>query len=199
MRMGDLELIRVYELRDERDERVSILESAAAVLEEWRPFVDGTLDDIRLDLRRLKEQWDRSPLVPSSVPPGMVISPVNESTAARPSAVGIEVDWPDGHRSAPSARERGAGSMTTQVPNPNNGTLQVLPPMQFNSCLQPYNPVNRPPNPPPQPPIPPSTYYCAPTHPPEPPPLPIPPHPPYIPPNQQFHYQSSYFHPPVHP
>jgi hypothetical protein len=125
MRMGDLELIRVYELRDERDARVSALETAAAIVEEWRPFVDGTIDDIRLDLRRLKDQWDRSS-------PGMVISLVHGSTAARPSAAGIEVDWPDGHRSAPSARERGAGSIPTHVPNPNNGMLQVLPPLPFN-------------------------------------------------------------------
>ncbi|CAD6232454.1 unnamed protein product [Miscanthus lutarioriparius] len=56
LRMGDLELIHVYELRDERDERVSTLESAAAVLEDWRPFVDGTLDDIRLEIKRLKDK-----------------------------------------------------------------------------------------------------------------------------------------------
>jgi hypothetical protein len=129
--MEDLELIRVYELCDERDERVSALESAAAILEEWRPFVKGTLDNIRFDLQRLKEQWDGSPLDPSSAPPGMEISPVFESTAARPSDAGIEVDWPDGHRSAPLARERGYGSVTTIVPNPNNGKFNAPPLMQL--------------------------------------------------------------------
>lgn len=37
LRVGDLELIRTNELRDERDNRVSALESAAAAYEEWRP------------------------------------------------------------------------------------------------------------------------------------------------------------------
>jgi hypothetical protein len=35
LRMGDLEMTCVYELRDEHDERVSALGSVAAVLEEW--------------------------------------------------------------------------------------------------------------------------------------------------------------------
>jgi hypothetical protein len=34
LRMGDLELIRVYELRDESDERVLALESTASIREE---------------------------------------------------------------------------------------------------------------------------------------------------------------------
>lgn len=88
MRMGDLELIRVFELRDERDERVSVLESAAAVLEEWRPYIEGMLDDLRLGVRSLKQQWDGSLLGTSSAPPGLMISPVRESTTARPPTAG---------------------------------------------------------------------------------------------------------------
>ena len=66
--MGDLELLRIYELQDERDERVSALESAASVLEEWRPFVEGTLDDVCLEVPRLKQKVDRSLLDSSSTP-----------------------------------------------------------------------------------------------------------------------------------
>ncbi|CAD6264066.1 unnamed protein product [Miscanthus lutarioriparius] len=71
LRMGDLELLRIYELQDERDERVSALESAASVLEEWRPFVEGTLDDVCLEVPRLKQKFNScsQPCVPMSRPP----------------------------------------------------------------------------------------------------------------------------------
>jgi len=36
-RADDLDLIRITEIRDERDDRVSALEGAAEVLDEWRP------------------------------------------------------------------------------------------------------------------------------------------------------------------
>jgi hypothetical protein len=66
--MGDLELIRVYELRDESDERVLALESTASILEEWRPFVQGTLDNVRLEVQCLKQKVDRSLVDSSSAP-----------------------------------------------------------------------------------------------------------------------------------
>lgn len=169
VRMGDLELIRVYELRDERDERVAALESASAILEEWRPFVDGTLDDVRLELRRLKQRVDRSLLDSGSAPPGMEISVDREPIAARPFAAGFEISWPNGHRSAPSAWERDHGSPLTQIPNPNNGKPTAPPrQMQLIPCSQPCVAMNRPPDPPP----PTSKNHY---HRPVPPPPPIPP------------------------
>jgi hypothetical protein len=51
-RADDLELIRLFEIRDERDDRVSALEGAAAAYEEWRPWVEASIYDVRFDFHR---------------------------------------------------------------------------------------------------------------------------------------------------
>jgi DNA repair exonuclease SbcCD ATPase subunit len=52
-RMKELELIRIYEIRDKRDECVSTVETVVADLEAWRPNVDNFIDDTRLKMLRL--------------------------------------------------------------------------------------------------------------------------------------------------
>jgi hypothetical protein len=51
-RTDDLELIRLSEIRDERDDRVAALEDAAAAFGEWKPWIEAFVEDTRFELRR---------------------------------------------------------------------------------------------------------------------------------------------------
>jgi hypothetical protein len=86
--MNELELIRLYEIRDERDERVSALEAIAADLEAWRPGVDGFIDDTRLKMLRLTKQWDRA-MLETPAPP---VLPVLPESVAECSPTGPMID-----------------------------------------------------------------------------------------------------------
>jgi hypothetical protein len=57
-RVGDLELACLRELYGKDGDRVATLEATAAVIEEWRPYVDGSIDDMRLEINRLKQTRD---------------------------------------------------------------------------------------------------------------------------------------------
>jgi hypothetical protein len=159
--VGDLELARLRELYVKDGDRVATLEATAVVIEEWRPYVDGSIDDMRLEINRLKQTRDRTPLEPGSVQPGVEISltfvPVQSSWDRNPmepsmadpsaefshtdepvagsAATGVFHDWPDGHGFAHVAQERGFGSVTTLVLSPNNGKI-AAPLAQFNSGSQ---------------------------------------------------------------
>jgi len=74
-RMGDLELIQLRELHGDGGDRLATLEVAVAAIEEWRPYFEGTLDDVQLEVRRLKRGGDRTPLGIATAPPGAEISP----------------------------------------------------------------------------------------------------------------------------
>lgn len=167
--MGDLELIRLRELHGENDDRLATLEVTVAAIEEWWPYFEGTLDDVQLEVKRLKRGWDQTPLEPAPAQPGAEISPAYdygkqnwdrnplEHAPAQPgpefsqtmnavvgssSAAGVPHDWLDGRHVAHEAQERGYGSVTTRVPNPNNGKITVSP-NQFNSCSQSLVPMNQ--------------------------------------------------------
>ncbi|XP_021317789.1 uncharacterized protein LOC110435983 [Sorghum bicolor] len=103
-KMDDLELIRFSEMRDERDDRVAALEDAAVVFDEWRPWVEASVHDICLEIKRLKGV-ERSPATRTSSG-RLGVAPFTESASARPPA-GEKADWPNGHR------EQGYGSVTT--------------------------------------------------------------------------------------
>ena len=54
--MVDLELIRIHEINDERDDRVAAVETAVEELVSWRPEVDGLIYDLRSEVKNL---WSR--------------------------------------------------------------------------------------------------------------------------------------------
>jgi hypothetical protein len=58
--MGEVELIRFAEICDERDLRVAALEDAVTALNNWKPNVDGVLDTMRTETKRLSQHWDRA-------------------------------------------------------------------------------------------------------------------------------------------
>lgn len=92
-RVGDLELARLWDLYGENDDRVMMLEAVAATVEEWRPYIDGSIDDMRLEIRRLKQARDRTPLELGSIQPGAelspAISPVQPSWDRTPLELGV--------------------------------------------------------------------------------------------------------------
>ena len=117
-KMDDLELIRFSEMRDERDDRVAALEDAAVVFDEWRPWLEASVHDIRLEIKRLKGV-ERSPATRTSSG-RLGVAPFTESASARPPA-GEKADWPNGHR------EQGYGSVTTLAHPAVHGTCDHPP------------------------------------------------------------------------
>jgi hypothetical protein len=50
------------DLQVAKEERLLALEQGQADLGSWRPRVESAMDDIKLELRKLNKQWDRSSL-----------------------------------------------------------------------------------------------------------------------------------------
>ena len=81
-RMVDLELICIQEINNERDDRVAVVETAVEEIVNWHPKVDGYIDDLRLEVKRL---WVREGGTVMEFPPtGHQRQP--ELVAARSSA-----------------------------------------------------------------------------------------------------------------
>lgn len=111
---------RIQEAERRSDERFTVVEKVAGSLEEWRPGVDGTLDDIRLEVRKLTKLCDRSTLKQSSSAPGLIAVP--PSAAPRPFA-DLVATRPSGHCDDLHPREVGFGVVTTLHPPPVKGTF----------------------------------------------------------------------------
>jgi hypothetical protein len=151
-RMADLELIRLAEIRDERDDRVEALEGAVEELQAWRPEVNAHIDDIRYDLHRLLKS---SGMQPHHDP----LTARPESAAAAFHSGGTTVDWTNGHRVDMTSRAPVYGSVMTIVPTPANGMCSIpnhatfVPAAQFHPLPPPHPPNPPHPNhPPPYPP-----------------------------------------------
>lgn len=135
-------------MQDERDDRVAVLEDAAAVLDEWRPWVEGSLYDVCLDIRRLAKSGPLPMTELNTSRPGVVT--FTESASACPST-GAKADWPSGHC------EQSYGSVTTIAHPSTDGTSSHPPPPMFprldsiphptQNQMHPYY-VHHPPNPP---------------------------------------------------
>ena len=51
----DLELIHIHKIRDERDDRVEAVESEVKELASWRLLVDGSIDYLCMEVKRLSK------------------------------------------------------------------------------------------------------------------------------------------------
>jgi hypothetical protein len=119
-----------WERIDDVDEalsgRVANLESAKAVLESWRPYVDhsvgvaqANVESLRAEVARMSEPWGRPHYAsPPRRPDASVpyIPPMAHPTAPR-----MNVDAPRGHRHAYHRREEGPGYPYTHGLLPHNG------------------------------------------------------------------------------
>jgi len=80
--------------------------------------VDAAMDSIKLELKRLTKEWDRSVLESVVVDPGLLAKP--ELVSVRPSAR-IHTDGPVGHRDDLHYRDQGFRSPATFFPGPVKG------------------------------------------------------------------------------
>ncbi|CAL4889713.1 unnamed protein product [Urochloa decumbens] len=106
---------RFGDLEKKKDERLSKIETVASTLEDWRPEIEATVEDIRLEVTKLTKHWDRAVLNGASGSSGLMAQP--ESAAVR-SPAGTVPDWPSGHRVEQAPREGGFGSVMTLLHPP---------------------------------------------------------------------------------
>jgi hypothetical protein len=109
---------------DAKEERLSAVEVAAEDLAVWRVKMDTTMEDVKLDLRKLNKHWDRASLE-AATEPGLLQKPV--------AAIGRALGGPEGEgfggiREEPILPEQGFGSVTTYVPTSNKGMHHFVPP-----------------------------------------------------------------------
>jgi hypothetical protein len=145
---------KIGDLQIAHDARLDMLERVAASFEEWRPGVDGLVDDICLEVGKLSKFYERSvrerspPLFPvgspsaaagasattspfpsptgGGIPPHSQVLKI-QSASERPSAPGM-ADRPSGHGFDNSYREDGFSSVTTVVHAPVKGAFRLPTP-----------------------------------------------------------------------
>lgn len=189
-RVATLEATRVAEIHDERDDRVAALETAAADLGSWRPEVEGIVDDLKAEVKRLTQEYKAS----SSQAPYLSLGGSPPPTAARPTT-GAPAVSPKGPGSALLNRDVGFGSPATFSNIPVTGKPPDPPPLPQLSFPASSSAIPRPT---------PTLPYRPPLQ------LTIPPRPPYSQPNSQAaspnlqHQPSHYpnhpqiYHTPIH-
>jgi len=57
---SNLDSIRLAHTNDDHDNRVTALEVATTDLETWRPAVEALMDDLRLEVKRISDNWDHT-------------------------------------------------------------------------------------------------------------------------------------------
>jgi len=98
------------------------IEAAAGEFGDWKPKVDATIDDMRIELGAIRKNVNRVLLDSSSwAAPGIFAAPA--PVAATPSAV--TPDGPSGHRVDTNFRENAHGSVYTHTHSPGKGTFPV--------------------------------------------------------------------------
>jgi hypothetical protein len=143
------------DLKVSQDARVEALERVSASLDAWKPEIEGTVDDIRMEVGKLSKHWgrsvrDRSPPLLPTVPSALPTPPANNnkfhsldlkssSVSGRPSAAD-ETDRPYGHSVANHHQEDGCGSVLAVVHPPVRGTI----PDSTHSLSQSYLHLSRP-------------------------------------------------------
>jgi hypothetical protein len=142
---------QIQALEKSQTERVSVLERAAASLEEWRPSIEGTVDTIRLEVKKISRNWECAILDRPAYPVG-VLAPTPGASAhatlgmpptappAPPPVIGPRVDI--------SNRESGSGAVSAPIHSPVKGESQLHRPSSPTSVLHhEYYPYHRSGNP----------------------------------------------------
>jgi hypothetical protein len=123
-----------------QDARVEALERATTSFEDWRPGLEGTLDDVRLEVGKFSKNWERAlhdrspPLLPTAPPPSQ--DPKiqlhehvhNSSVSGHPPAADF-ADRPSGHGYDNFYRADGFGSITTVAHPPIKGAYRLPIPL----------------------------------------------------------------------
>jgi len=102
------------------------LEDAAQVFDEWRPRIEATVDDVKLELSKVTRFWDRSLRERVVQEPPIFPSP---QSATERSPAPTDADGPAGHRAEHHYQDEGFGSVLIHTHVPVKGTLShPLPP-----------------------------------------------------------------------
>jgi hypothetical protein len=116
-----------------REERLGVLEKAATSFQDWQPGIEGSVDDIRLEVRKINKHMEKVTIEQApSKSGGIFLFP--ESASVRPPA-GVHADRPDGHRKDNTNREDGYGSVTALPYPPVKGTVPDSAHLIAQSCL----------------------------------------------------------------
>ena len=121
---------QLSDLKAAQKARDVVLEKAVGEMQDGRPGVDGSMDDIKLELKKLNKHYDRSALENPATTHGIVAS---SPLAAGVPPAGVPADWPRGHRHDNTHREDGYGSVTTVLHPPVKGTFCLPNPVSTKS------------------------------------------------------------------
>lgn len=100
---------RVVDLEATHDDHVTKLEVAATDLGTWRPEVEALVDDLKIEVKKLSQGYDRKVFDTQLQWLHTGASPSSVTTSAPPASA--TVDGPSGHGAAPSHRDVGFGSV----------------------------------------------------------------------------------------
>jgi hypothetical protein len=101
------------------EDRLNALKKVAASYEDWQPSVEGTLDDVKLAVRKLNKHLERV-VIDHAPPKSDDIFKLPESASARPST-GVNADGPYGHRDDNRHREDGYEFVMVVLHSPVKG------------------------------------------------------------------------------
>lgn len=104
--------------------RMSALESTRSDLESWRSAVESSIDDIKMELRKLNKLWDRSNFESSALDLGLLARP-ESMLACLPAK--LHTNDPIGHREEFNHWDQVFGSVTTYLPDLVKGKLPYSP------------------------------------------------------------------------
>ena len=118
------------------DDRLKRIEVAADDVGDWKPKVDATIDDMRIELGAIRKTVNRVILDSnSSAAPGIFVAPA--PVAASPYT--MAPDGPSEHRVDTNFRENAHGSVYTHTHSPGKGTfprsVQALYSPEFPSAF----------------------------------------------------------------
>ncbi|XP_039799615.1 uncharacterized protein LOC120664436 [Panicum virgatum] len=117
---------RFNEVDSKRDARISVLEDAVAAIDawkprtdaataglcDWRPWLEASVEDLKLEVHKLHKAWDRVAMDRSGSDPGILEKPLSASV---PPPAGFSADGPDGHRVVSHHRDLELGQVFTHT------------------------------------------------------------------------------------
>ena len=110
---------RISDVEKTLGDRFQSLEKAAQLLDDWKPKIDSSMEDLRIEVGALRKTVNRVVLdMPTPAASGILPKPV--SAAASPPA-SKPIDNPSGHRHDSTHRETVFGSVYTHTHLPVTG------------------------------------------------------------------------------
>ena len=121
---------RFIDLELSQGPRLDRLENAAQVFDEWRPRIEATVDDVKLELGKVTRFWDRS-FRERAVPEPPIFPTPQSATEHLPAPTGA--DGPAGHRVETQYWDEGFGSVLIHTHVPVKGALSHSSPLPLPS------------------------------------------------------------------